>query len=322
MRARVVAAMLLLGAAGTAAGVACNPLFGIVSRTDGPTWCEEEAQASYGLATEDYCNDFDREYARATMQETAQTYHGTSEVTDAAANSLPNSLFVSTIAGWDSGALPGKLVNFGAPSASGLLTFQCRVDLLPSELGTASRGGSVGVVAVGGETVTRKGARGTAFVFLSFGPGGDAVLQAATIDQVGAGPRFFGHACPAKGFGDVPADASWRTLTIGMIPMPPGDAGSRFKDLCPVGGFLPGEDAGDFDAGRPEGGVVRGATHYVVLVQLGAFSYAVDYVVEGYMFVAQPFFGYGLALGGEVHAASLHLDNAACTVAGAPDGGP
>jgi hypothetical protein len=279
-----------------AIAAACNPIFGIVSRTEGPTWCEEEAQA--GSA---YCDDFDREAGRATATELPQTLNGTNQITDAVASSPPNSLEVTSTAVTNdaSGVLLGNLASFGSSLA---LPVQCRVDVRPAEIAVAARGGEIGVAAIGGQTVKGNGSGPgpVELVYVSFGPDG-ARAGFATSTEPNAPVTRKGTDC-GPFFLEAP-EAEWATLIVSLVP-------SKFLD-----GSIPAcmIDRGDAGTKKKDAGAQADATSgstYVVLLQYDVFQYAV--VVPDPNFVGQPYFAYGISIIGASPPVTLHFDNAAC----------
>jgi hypothetical protein len=284
----MLVAMTLSVALAVAAG--CNPLFGIVSRTQGPTWCEEDAQA--GAA---YCDDFDRVPASTTAMETPETYNGKVEVTDAAASSPPNSLGVTSFAltDPDSGALVSNLVNFGnmATPMEALVEARCQLDVQPTELAAAAKAGTFGIAALGGGTVPIDGGAGLGppkFIFVTYGPDGGYGAQLAVVPNAGVPAVPEGTACPLfQGTVDKP----WATIEMAMRPLAKGEAEAGTLPMCVLG------------SGPPK---------YVVLIQVGPFVGAV--LVPDEKFLGQPFFAYGISIvtGSTFPQVMLHIDNVAC----------
>ena len=213
MRRAIVMLLALTLSVALAVAAGCNPIFGVVSRTQGPTWCEEDAQASAA-----YCDDFDRVPASTTAMETPEAFHGALQITDAAASSPPNSLGVTSFALTDpgSGALVSNLVNFGnmeAP-AQGIVAARCQMDVQPTELATAAKAGTIGIAALGGATLPTGGGAGPGppkFVFVTYDPTAGYGAQLAVVPNQGVPAVPQGTAC-ALFQGDI--DKPWVTIEM------------------------------------------------------------------------------------------------------------
>ncbi len=316
MRVRLVFLVTGVLALAIVEAAGCNPIFGIVSRTQGPTWCEQQTKTAY-------CDDFDWILPSTTAQETPQSTNGTAAITDAEANSLPNSLVVTTteVTG-DAATLAGMLVNFGPEAqATGFPLLHCQIDLQPAELANASGTTKVRVAALGGQ-VPEVNPSGTPaapeFVFVTFGPKGGVSAELTTVNTGDVLGEPLGVPCSLFGAGSASMiDKPWTTLQLSLIPLTsepaPVDAGLP----CSVG-HVPeaGKDKDPRDAGARESGARPPGPSYVFVVQYGPFEDAIGVYQD---FVGQPLFGYGVVIKGAAPATTLHIDNAACT---AQDAGP
>jgi hypothetical protein len=291
--------------------MACDPIFGIVTRAAGPTWCEEDTQAT----VQGYCNDFDRADGAATTSELAATVNATLAVTDKVASSPPNSLSVTSGAiAADAGVLAGYLVSFGQPNPSSALPpFTCQVDLLTSDLvAAADAGATVGVLAVGGQSVNCT--EEPVMALISFGPSDTGPRISVSLQEnpgpmVPAVPLGVPVLVPLPP-GAVPTGA-WMTLEVAV-------AQNGFHDAS-VGGGIRGT-LGNDDAGQPQGmcGADGGAAPggYVVALRIGPIDLgAVRLPDEGFV---QPVVTFGEFLQGPGPPLTVHLDNVRCTLASAP----
>jgi hypothetical protein len=311
MRRAIVMLLALTLSVALAVAAGCNPIFGVVSRTQGPTWCEEDAQASAA-----YCDDFDRVPASTTAMETPEAFHGALQITDAAASSPPNSLGVTSFALTDpgSGALVSNLVNFGnmeAP-AQGIVAARCQMDVQPTELATAAKAGTIGIAALGGATLPTGGGAGPGppkFVFVTYDPAAGYGAQLAVVSNQGVPAVPQGTAC-ALFQGDI--DKPWVTIEMAMRPLTKGEAESGTLPMCVVGLTDGGTVGGKHHDGGADASDQDEAPKYVVLIQVGPFVSAV--LVPDEKFLGQPFFAYGISIvdASAFPQVTLHIDNVAC----------
>ncbi len=297
MRRRLLFAVAPLPVAVVVTAAACNPLFGIVSRQAGPTWCEEDAQATVN----GYCDDFDRITSQTTSQEiVSPSIGGMFEITDAEAHSLPNSFGVSSaLTAADDGGAIGHLVAFGPTSTDGIVSFSCQADVRAVELAAIlSRASAVGVLGIGAQAHDALGAPEVAV--LAFGDTGEVGLGLAKLPSpTSPAQPVSGHACGAKGtpplLGDAGAD--WITIELSVT-----------ADGGPVGLACPLGDA-----------VGPGKNPYLIRVLFNHFEIITAYVRDP-GFYGQPYFVYGMFLQSGAPTTVLHFDNVRCTTE--PDAGP
>ena len=282
-------------------GSGCNPIFGIVSRQEGPTWCEEDAQA----APSGYCDDFDR--PGTNSQEIPAVVGGTRQVSDAAASSPPNSLEIKLDAvpkGTTAASVVGNLVQFGPTGLGAAPIFTCQVDVRPSDIESLLKAGTpVGLIGVGGQATFGSKNPRPELVFLVFGPNG-VEMQLLELPATNKS-KPMGDPCRiAKGFQPLAA-AEWETFSLEFRALDTIDAGG-FTDsgLAPC---LVGGDGGraEVDGAPPKG--------YLVLARLGAFVQ--DPVVVPDLGFVDAFFAYGLTVQAESPALTVYMDNARCQLA-------
>jgi hypothetical protein len=286
---------------------ACAPIFGIVSRYDGPTWCQEDAQA----ALNGYCDDFDYVLPSTAAQEFPAHLGGSAAITDAAANSPPNSFAVTSLQmqGTEAGLQTGNLVTFGGmPNAQGLPTFECQADLLTSDL--TSMVATVGVLGVGGQLSPPKGQLigPPEIVVMSVGPnsGVSFSLQKLAMPTL---PPDIRDECPgsAQNAGTV-FMGDWVTFKFFVTPESALDAGDAgVPSVCEL------KDPDAPDAGK------TAREPYIVLIRAGDFDLKPIRLSDP-GFIDLPYFVYGLLHAGEgsVPATHIHVDNARCVVKPAP----
>jgi hypothetical protein len=286
-----------LVSAAVVVAAACAPIFGIAQRSNGPTWCEEDAQAT----SNGYCDDFDYVTNATTMQEFPAVVNGSLAVTDAEANSAPNSFLVQSFAvSAEAGITVGNLVSFGGmPMPSGLPAFECQVDVAVSDLlALGEAGASVGFVGVGGQLPASEQPE---VVVVSLGPDSTVSYSLERFPDPKKGPVEVGS-CPGKtqSIASLLNGRDWVTFKLFFANEDMFDGGPSLSAACPLSA----------DAGRVE----EGGTHYIVLPRLGLFDLPVVRLAESH-FGDVPYFVYGLLLnkGGGAPAVSLHFDNARCT---------
>jgi hypothetical protein len=320
---------------------ACAPIFGIVERYDGPTWCEADAQAM----NSPYCDDFDYVTSATTNEEFPATINGAMEVTDAVAHSPPNSLFLQAAPKNDAGVTLGKLVSFGMPATGGLPDFECEVDFIPSELLTLTQAdAAVAILAIGGQTH----AGSVAVVALQLEPDGTTAYSLLEFAKPSEYKTIWTRPLHHSLFPTNDAGFGWVTLKLefascaslqsdgeinpcqsaedggldagrGMPAEGGARDGGKDQDGAESGLGKDGDDTGPdknaSEAGHEEDGGDagnRGSVEYVVVAQGGLFGLpGTRFTDPG--FVPIPYFLYGMVYGGTA-ATSLHVDNARCAV--------
>jgi hypothetical protein len=296
MRRGVLLLLTLAPALAVGIVTACAPIFGIESRYQGATWCEQDAQ----FTPNGYCDDFDRVPTATTMQELVADYNGSPAITDAAASSPPNSLGLTSVAvSGEAGVVAGHLVSFGPMLSSGLPAFKCQADLRPSEIAAIGEAGvTTTVMAVGGQVA----GAGPEVVALSITPSGDALFSLQRLASPMTPPEQVSDAtCASIAAPELTGD--WVTFELLFRPVSRFDGGAS---PCPL-------------TEKPsKTGKGSGAGGYEVLGRVGPFDLqAVRFSDPG--FIGQPYFVYGMILVAPAPALSLHIDNVRCTLM--PDGG-
>jgi hypothetical protein len=316
----------VLGA--VAALLACNPVFKIVERFAGPTWCEQDAQASAA-----YCDDFDR--TPEAPQNQGIPIHGaddTPKVTSVVWSSAPNSLEVASGAVQDGGEV-GRLITL--PSGMPGSGMQCQVDVRVADLAAATGAGAqVGFIGLGGADngASSAGDAGAALklLFLGSGPSGlQLVLERIDLGALTADAAPLPllqcivpvpGADPQSLLGPPGNPHEWVTLTLALDPAP-NDAGV-LEAVC-TGNGDGGKGGGNGDGG--DGGVGGDAgdsgpgSSALWRVTVGAVGALVPfgdlYIPYDQLAVelgATGLVAYGLTIQGAAPATTLHVDNVRC----------
>jgi hypothetical protein len=270
-----------------AAVLACNPLFKIVQREQGPTFCEQAAQAQMV-----YCDDFDRVSATTVAEESAVTFGGNTQVTSAVASSLPNSLAVMS-----DGGLAGKLATL--PDGLGDGGVQCQLDLFTADFNDAIEAGvTLGAMGLGSSMGASGGSPGLNFVFVQIGQGpGEVVL--VSVGASGVGMEIPGS-CPVAGpeqdggMRGIPGGLNaWTGLSYAMVPfdLPDGGEGGD-GGLCSL-------------TGNP------GAHPWKMQVTSGPINLG-TFLVPSEQFASPTLMAYGAQVQAQVVGFTIRVDNARC----------
>jgi hypothetical protein len=294
---------------------ACAPIFGIQSRYDGPTWCEQDAQAT----NNGYCNDFDYILPSTVSQQyPANVPDGsTIDVTNAVASSLPNSLYVT------SGSIPadgsvvvGNLVSVGAmqtPQAS-LAPFECQADFYVKDLEAIPT--TAAIMGVGAPQAINEKPEILALI-IEPDAGGPLLSYALYRFPPPPGvPTLVGKPCPSAHALGPEVVGDWVTVRLFFAPPGTVEAGSSFPQTCKLGLGSDG-DRGETGSGD-EGGSPQTNEDFVVLAQVGLFDLPpVRFpAAKDGGFAPIPYLAYGLFLvNGSATAGGfgLHVDNVRCT---------
>jgi hypothetical protein len=278
--AGLLAAIALLAAA--AAAGACNPIFGIVDRAAGPTYCEQDAQAGFP-----YCDDFDRVPASTTAIETQVNQGGNLVVTSAVSNSAPNSLEITGAPG-QGPAFTGRLATYASPTVG----VRCSVDVDSSDLSKAFAGG--GQFALLGIGAPLSGTAGFKILLLG-GNGQTQRLSLATVTGTTGAGEDAGCPIPSPdgGASMIEALGSWTTFSIGAIPFEPD--GGIPPPPCTIS---------DVD-------VDSGAQPWIVRVNVGPIDLG-NYRVSGDDLMGLSYMAYGVIAFPGSTPVTLHVDNARC----------
>jgi hypothetical protein len=283
---------------------ACAPILGIQSRSDGPTWCQEDAQAT----TSAYCDDFDYVPPSTTTQEITAKLNGSLSITDTTASSPPNSLaLVSPALAKGEGILAGHLIALPTMGGTGggtgaLQPFECQADILSADILALTKSGvTIGLMGVGAQLVSSEA---PGVVVLSIGPGAivSYSFDALPGDTLPPNPI---DVCTKKHDASRDILGDWVTVSLRFDPetaVGEGALDAASSESCTLSAKGHGGDAGRMD-------------RYVVFTSIGAFDLP-PLLLEAAAFIPQPYFVYGLleGSGSAVQAAAFHFDNVKCEV--------